>query len=157
MNKQDVLIQKEKTMKKMTLNEFQAALKGQGVPLEDAAVRCPMCDTVQSAKDFIIAGVGDTFEDVEKYLGFSCFGRFMDAGTPRRKPDGNPCNWTLGGLFSMHKLVVVTPDGREHPCFEVATAEEAQKLKASRKEISSDIRNPLITATDNKSDRQNAN
>jgi hypothetical protein len=36
------------------------------------------------------------------------------------------CDWTLGGLFSFAKLVVVTEDGKPHPRFEIATPEEAQ-------------------------------
>jgi hypothetical protein len=43
-----------------------------------------------------------------------------------KAPDGKPCNWTLGGLFRTHTLEVVTPDGKKHPRFEVATPEQAQ-------------------------------
>lgn len=115
-------------MKTVTLEEFHAALKAQGAPSrDDLAVVCPMCGTVQSARDFIKAGAGSDFEQVEKYLGFSCIGRFTGAGSPRKSPDGNPCNWTLGGLFSLHKLEVITPDGEHHPRFEPATAEQAQQ------------------------------
>jgi hypothetical protein len=32
----------------------------------------------------------------------------------------------LGGLISLHKLEVVTPDGEHHPRFEVATPDEAK-------------------------------
>lgn len=84
-----------------------------------------MCGTPQCGYDLIRAGAGETFDDVEQYLGFSCVGRFTGADTPRNKPDGKPCNWTLGGLFQTHKLVVVTPDGKRHPRFEVATPEVA--------------------------------
>ena len=115
-----------KSMKTMTLDEFKAALLAQGVPREHMALICPMCATVQSATDLIDADAGADFDAVERYLGFSCVGRFTGAGAPRRKPDGNACNWTLGGLFRMHKLEVITPDGEHHPRFEVATAEQAQ-------------------------------
>lgn len=54
-------------------------------------------------------------------LGFSCVGRFTQAGPPRRKPDGRPCNWTLGGLFKLHTLEVVDEEGQAHPLFELAT------------------------------------
>lgn len=115
-------------MKKLTLDEYKRALLAQGVGShEHFAMKCPMCQTIQSAADLIAAGAGADFYAVEKYLGFSCVGRFTGAGTPRRKPDGKPCNWTLGGLFALHKLVVVTPDGKEHPRFELATPEEAQE------------------------------
>lgn len=115
-------------MRTMTLDEFQSALKAQGVMArEDFALVCPRCGTVQSARDLIQAGAGATFDDVEGYLGFSCVGRFTGAGTPRKTPDGQPCNWTLGGLFPLHKLEVVTPDGKHHPRFEPASPEQAQQ------------------------------
>jgi hypothetical protein len=116
-------------MKTMTVEQFHAACKAQGVSHHlDTALVCPMCKTVQSARDFIAAGAGADFESVEKYLGFSCVGRFTGAGSPRhKKPDGQPCNWTLGGLFRLHTLEVVTPDGKHHPSFELATPEQAQE------------------------------
>lgn len=120
-------------MKTMTLGEFQAAVMEQGVKSHlHTAVKCPMCGVVQSAVDLIEAGAGSDFDGVGKYLGFSCVGRFTGAGSPRKVPDGKPCNWTLGGLFSLHKLEVVTADGTHHPHFELATPEEAQALMNSR-------------------------
>lgn len=115
-------------MKTMTLDEFLAALKAQGVPRDDLALKCPMCGTIQSARNLIGAGAGPDFESVEGYLGFNCVGRWTGAGSPREKPDGKPCNWTLGGLFSFHELEVITPDGKRNPRFEPATPEEAQAL-----------------------------
>lgn len=115
-------------MKTLTLEEFQTALRAQGVPShEHFAFICPMCGTVQSSRDLVAAGAGKTFDDVERFLGFSCVGRWTSAGAPRKKPDGNPCNWTLGGLFSLHKLEVVTPDGERHPSFEPASAAQAKE------------------------------
>lgn len=121
-------------MKTMTVAEFHAACKAQGVKShEDTAMVCPMCGTVQSARDLIAAGAGADFDAVEKYLGFSCVGRFTGAVSPRKdRPDGQPCNWTLGGLFRTHKLEVVTPDGKHHPSFELATPEQAQQHAATR-------------------------
>lgn len=113
-------------MIEMTLDEFRAAIKAQGVPTKQVKFICPMCGTSQSAEDFIKAGVGATFADVEKYVGFSCIGRFTGAGAPRKEPDGQSCNWTLGGLFRLHRLEVVTPDGERHPYFEVAKARGEQ-------------------------------
>lgn len=111
----------------MTLGEYHAAFRDQGITCrEDLAVVCPMCGTVQSARDLIAAGAGATFDGVERFLGFSCVGRWTGAGTPRREPDGRPCNWTLGGLFMLHKLEVVTPDGERHPRFLPATPGQAQ-------------------------------
>ncbi|QAU22862.1 hypothetical protein EO087_01725 [Dyella sp. M7H15-1] len=81
---------------------------------------------MQSARDLITAGAGATPAAVARYFGFSCVGRFTGAPGPRNVPDGNPCDWTLGGLFSLHRLEVVTDDGVVHPCFEPATPEQAQ-------------------------------
>lgn len=113
-------------METMTVVEFKNALRGQGVPRDNLALICPMCGTVQSASDLMGAGAGDSFENVEKYLGFSCVGRFTGAGAPPKKPNGGGCNWTLGGLFQTHKLEVVTDDGVHHPRFQVATPEQAK-------------------------------
>jgi hypothetical protein len=112
-------------MKKVSLREFQDQVRAQGMKREYVAVICPACNTVQTAQDLINAGAGISYEDVEKYLGFSCVGRFTGAGSPN-KNSGKPCNWTLGGLFQIHEMVVVTEDGEEHPFFELATPEQAK-------------------------------
>lgn len=120
-------------VEKITLEEFQARLKAQGVSSRrHLATVCPVCKTVQSMDDLIRAGAGKTEDEVERYAGFSCVGRFTDAGAPRKKPDGKPCNWTLGGLFKLHELEVVTPDGVARPTFTPASPEQAQALEASK-------------------------
>lgn len=95
-------------MQTMTLDEFHAALKAQGVPVQEVKLICPRCKTAQCANDLIAAGAGKDIDEVEKYLGFSCVGRFD-------KTKG--CDWTLGGLFQLHELEVITPDGKRHPRF----------------------------------------
>ena len=99
-------------MKTMTLQEFKNAIKGQGKDrIEDVTFRCPKCKTLQSAQDLINAGAGKSMDEVEKYLGFSCIGRW----------DKNKgCDWTLGGLFQIHEFEVITEDGKHHPRFEPA-------------------------------------
>lgn len=114
-------------LRRLTLAEFHDAIRAQGVPRVNVAAKCPMCGTVQSMADLIAAGAGSTEDEVEKYMGFSCVGRFTNAGPHRRgMPPGRGCDWTLGGLFTIHKLEVVTPDDERHPRFELATPEEAQ-------------------------------
>lgn len=112
------------------LAEFRARIAAQGVSRRThAAFRCPMCKTAQSITSLTNAGVSE--DDAQRYIGFSCVGRFTGAGSPREKPDGQPCNWTLGGLLRLHELEVVDNDGNTHPFFAVATAEEAQALEAT--------------------------
>jgi len=114
-------------MKQVTLMEYHEALKAQGVPIEHCAMRCPACGTLQSARDLIAAGAGRNMEEVEKYLGFSCVGRWTHhKPPPKEKGTQAGCNWTLGGLLPLHDMVVVTPDGKHHPRFELATAAEAR-------------------------------
>ena len=62
-------------MKIISLDEFHAALKAQGVPREKVLLKCPMCGTLQSMEALVMAGAGETTEEVEKYFGFSCIGR----------------------------------------------------------------------------------
>jgi hypothetical protein len=114
-------------MKTQTVEEYQADLKSQGVPIEHCAMRCPMCGTIQSAHDLISVGAGKTLDEVEKYLGFSCLGRWTHhKPPPMKKGTQHGCNWTLGGLFQTHELTVITPDGTKHARFQLCTAEEAQ-------------------------------
>lgn len=114
-------------MKTMTLQEWLDALKAQGVPKEHMAMKCPCCGTIQSAADLIKADAGTSFDDVQGFLGFSCIGRFTGAGQHKKgEPAGRGCNWTLGGLFHLHELEVITEDGEHHPRFELASPEEAR-------------------------------
>lgn len=116
-------------MKKLTLIEFHSLAKAQNVVREDIAFICPMCGTVQSSHLLISEGVGACYDTVKTILGFSCVGRFTGKGSPSdEKGKQHGCNWSLGGLLQMHQLEITTPDGTIVPCFELATAEQAQEL-----------------------------
>lgn len=130
-------------MIRMTIHEFHQALKAQQAERlltsdgkidhpqrEDFVFVCPMCKYPQSARDLIAAGAGADFDAVANTIGFSCVGRYTGAGSPRKEPDGKPCDWTLGGLFHTHCLLVIDDDGKEHPHFEVATAEQVAEREA---------------------------
>lgn len=114
----------------ITVAEFHARLKAQGVPNSNhAALVCPVCGTVQSMASLIAAGA--TPEEAERQIGFSCEGRLTNAGpfNPKNKAKGaRGCDWSLGGLFRVHELEVLTEDGVAHPRFAVATPEQAQEL-----------------------------
>ena len=127
-------------MERITVDELYSRFKAQGVSdRKDIAFKCPICATVQSMRSLIKAGAGETEDEVEKFVGFSCVGRFSNAGPhkPGTKP-GKGCDWTLGGVFRVHTLEVETPDGKVHPRFEIATPEEAQEH--ARALLSQDVR-----------------
>lgn len=114
------------------LNEFRRRLKEQGVSdRRHAAFICPLCKIPQSIQSFIAIGCSE--ETAERQIGFSCIGRQAGAPAPRKEPDGQPCNWTLGGLLRLHELEVVDGEGKAHPYFEIATPEIAQQLEKSLK------------------------
>lgn len=120
-------------MIRMTLSQFHQACRDQAPSRELIVFRCPRCKTLQCAQDWIDAGAGTTFEDVEPYLAYSCIGRFTGAPGARREPDGKPCDWTLGGLLRLHHFEVELPDGSVAPRFELATKEEADAHRAERR------------------------
>lgn len=100
-------------METIDVDEFHRRMKAQKRSrIEDVTFRCPRCKTLQSAQDLIDAGAGRNFNEVEKYLAFSCVGRFTSE---------KGCDWTLGGLLRCHELEVVTSDGERHPRFAPAT------------------------------------
>jgi hypothetical protein len=122
----------------ISADELHRRFKTQGVSSrEHIATVCPICGTAQSIASLMRAGA--SAEDAERAIGFACEGRLTNAGpwprstaktkaaAERRKIRG--CDWSLGGLFRIHKLEIATPDGKMHPYFEVATAEQAQALE----------------------------
>lgn len=120
-------------MKQVTIQEFHAILKAQEQPTLHLAFRCPVCDTIQSAADLIAAGAGPDIDAVEGFLAFSCLGRFTSAGPFKEETTkAIGCDWTLGGLFRLHKFEVVDETGKAHPRFEPATPEEAQLHRMTR-------------------------
>lgn len=120
----------------ISIDEFRTRLKAQGVSDRTYfAFKCPMCATVQSLQSFFCAGADA--EAAEKFIGFSCIGRVTGAPSPRKEPDGQPCNWTLGGLLQLPALEVIDEDGNAHPHFVVASAEEAQALSIANAALAS--------------------
>jgi hypothetical protein len=121
------------TITEMTIPEFHAAIKAQGVSShKHAAFVCPACGYVQSMADHIAAGA--TPEQAEQAIGWACVGHRTGAGSPRKIADGKPCNWTLGGLFQIHTLEVIDEKGGRHPRFALATPSQAKAHEAGRKQ-----------------------
>lgn len=122
-------------MRRINIPTFHTELKAQGISSQrHAALVCPACKTVQSMASLVAAGA--TPEQAERMIGYSCEGRLNNVGpvhnnpTPERQTIRG-CDWTLGGLFKIHKLEVEDEDGKLHPRFEVATPEQAKELEAS--------------------------
>lgn len=113
-------------MRRLTIPEFHAELKAQGVEArEDCAFVCPMCKTVQSMRDFVAAG--RTPEQAELLIGFSCVGRVRPKPRSAFAADpGEGRDWTLGGLLKLHHSEVIDERGKVHPTFEPATPAQAQ-------------------------------
>lgn len=117
---------------RLTIEQFHERLKAQGVPVNDYAFRCVMCNTVQSMRSLVEIAKCDP-DQVERVIGYSCFGRFTNAGAwdpkkaKRRAVPG--CDWTCGGLFgAAGRGVIVVQDGVDHARFYIATPEEAAEL-----------------------------
>ena len=66
--------------------------------------RCVSCGEVQSYHDFEKIGV----KEIEGVVHFSCIGRYSEA---------RGCNWTLGGLFTIHEKEITGPNGDTHAVF----------------------------------------
>lgn len=127
-------------MERISVEELHARMKAQGISArEHIAFKCPICSTVQSMASLILAGAKP--DKVESFIGFSCEGQFSGAGEwpadkdrsakARQRRQVRGCNWTLGGLFKLHKLEVVMPDGGTQMSFHLASPEEAKALEAS--------------------------
>lgn len=107
-----------RTCRQITMAEFLALLQAQGVPPEHYAFKCVKCGHIQSAASLVRYRPAADAGNLAYYL---CEGRFNATVG---------CNWTLGGLFPIHKLEVLTDEGLVVPVFEPATPEEAQALMA---------------------------
>lgn len=122
-------------MKRISIEEFRAELAAQGVSgREHGAFKCPACGTVQSMA--LLAREGVPEGKLESQIAFSCVGRWTHrTPQPAGDPWGGPrtdgklgCDWSLGGLFQQHTLIVIAERGA-HRCFELASPAEAQALE----------------------------
>ena len=72
--------------------------------------KCPSCGHVQSIESIMKHDPSLKSDDIAQWINFSCEGRTNK---------GQGCDWTLGGLFHVHKIEILR-DGRSHPTFEFA-------------------------------------
>ncbi len=128
--------------RQITVEQFHAECQAQGVSAyENIAFVCVICGTVQSIASLVLAGA--TPEEAERMVGFSCEGRLTKAGpwpSPkknsadvRKRRQRRGCDWTLGGLFRVHKLEIVIEGEPPYPRFELATPEQARDLERTVK------------------------
>jgi hypothetical protein len=121
----------------ITIEQLHQRLKTQGVAREHLAFKCVTCHTIQSIASLIKAGC--PADKAETQIGFSCEGRWSNAGPwpshagkaaeRSKRTEKRGCDWTLGGLFRVHKLEVIDADGKQQPIFEIADPEEAKALE----------------------------
>jgi hypothetical protein len=78
---------------------------------EKWAFKCPNCGNIQTAQDFL----NHMIEFPKSKVYNSCIGRYVD---------NIGCNWTLGGLFQIHKTSVLK-DAEVIPVFEMADVKES--------------------------------
>jgi hypothetical protein len=124
------------SVERITHAEFLRRCEAQGVQApRDWAFVCPICGTVQSARSLLAAGVPE--DKLDGQLAFSCEGRWTGAGSFKDTPSRRlvrGCDWTLGGLFTIHELEVeVEGAEKPRPCFAIATSHQAQDLRAELK------------------------
>lgn len=114
---------------RITHKALLARLEAQGVKKSgDYAFRCVVCNTVQSMRSLKLAGCPD--EHLEGCIGFSCVGRWTNAGPWTLGSLQVGCDWTIGGLFgALGRGIIVEFEGSDCARFDVATPEEAQELE----------------------------
>jgi hypothetical protein len=95
-------------MKRISFEEWKnKAIELYGPIKEDWKFKCVKCGQVQTLQDFKDTGI----DNAETMFYYSCIGRFVK---------NRGCDWTLGGLFQIHNLEVIAPDGHIVPVFEFA-------------------------------------
>jgi hypothetical protein len=97
-------------IKTLTIEAWKAlGTKLYGPDFKKWRFKCVKCGNVQTFENFVALGMSQ--EEAVNVFFFSCIGRW-------KKDTG--CDWTLGGLFSIHKLEVINEHGRPAMVFEFA-------------------------------------
>ena len=93
-------------MKTLTLDEWKKeGTEKYGEDIRNWKFVCPSCKETQTLKEF----EENKVKDARDKFYFSCIGRFVE---------NRGCNWTLGGLFQIHKTVVMSEDKKLIPVME---------------------------------------
>jgi len=127
-------VDKEKTttmqkVKEMTFDDWTAeGIKRFGEDLMNWRFVCCNCKHVQAVSDFRDLKAMGKFDGTPNAAYFSCIGRYDDSiprnqiGTLGDTEGKTHCDYTLGGLIPINKLVVKMKDGTLLPAFEFAEA-----------------------------------
>ena len=101
----------------MTYQEWKTeAISKFGEDPKDWKFVCPVCKYAQSIGDFE-EQTKLTREEIERVIGFSCIGRWLDPSPPEsKKSKGGPCNYAGGGLFRLNP-VKIELEGETHQLF----------------------------------------
>ncbi len=94
----------------------------------DWKFKCPVCETVQTANDFVKAGASK--EDASTSIANECIGRWLpnkQKAFGDRKKDkfskGKPCNYAGYGLLQLNPVIVEFEDGTTRNAFDFADDE----------------------------------
>ena len=96
----------------------------------DWKFKCASCGHEQSMREVKERHPTLEIDDIKRWIHFSCEGRQWVC--KRQKPVVG-CDWTLGGLFQIHNIEVITPDGEAQPAFEFAHPDGMAKIVAACK------------------------
>lgn len=95
-------------MKTVTLDEWKKeaeSIFGEGSNVKTWQFKCVSCGQSQTLQEFIDAKI----ENADTRFYYSCIGRYVK---------GRGCDWTLGGLLTIHTKEVISQEGKPIPVFE---------------------------------------
>ena len=97
----------------------------------DWKFKCPICHTIQTAKDFVNAGLSK--EEASTSIAQECIGRYLPEKQKAfgdRKKDkfvkGVPCNYAGYGLFKLNPIEIIMDDGTKYQAFDFADKEKEE-------------------------------
>lgn len=87
--------------------------------------KCPCCETVQTAMDFVNAGLSK--KDAGTSIAKECIGRYLPkkqkAISEKKIIKGEPCDYAGYGLFRLNPIEIEMDDGRMQYAFAFADEE----------------------------------
>lgn len=91
----------------------------------DWKFKCPVCETVQTARDFVNAGLSK--EEASSSIAIECIGRYLPvkqkAIGEKKIIKGKPCNYAGYGLFRLNPVEIEMSDGSKQYAFAFADGE----------------------------------